>query len=376
MARTCFSISFYCRESKVNKDGLSPLEMCININQQRLFLNLPVKFPPKEFNKKRRPAYMEDLLAQYRIKTNEIMADLMAEGLPITASTLRESLRTGGTKSKTIKDLTTEYLEYIKPRVGKSMGKDVYRKYELVALYLCDKLGSNKELATITNMDMSNIYESLKNDFMPSTSAGYMTKVKTIITYAVDNGLMKKNPTNLIKLERTTPKIEYLTQEDIQAIKDLDLSEYPRLEKVRDLMLFQASIGTAYCDMVDFTWNNVKEIDGLYIYTNNRHKTGVEFTAVILPNGLEVLKKYNYRLPLISNQKYNKYMKEIQTLAGIDTYITSHILRKSYATYLLNEGVNISVVAKCLGHSNTNITQRCYAKTTDRLMVNEFKKIG
>lgn len=375
MARTTFSISFYCRESKANKDGLSPLELSININQQRLFLNLPSKFPPKDFNKKRKPAYIEDLLTQYRIKVNEVMAELMAEGLPITANVLREYLKSGGTKSKTIKNLVEEYLDYISPRVGSSMGKNVYRKYELVGDYMMDKLGSDKELTTITSADMVRLYESLKTDFMPSTSSGYMTKVKTIIGYAMDNGYIKKNPLGSIKVERTQPKIEYLTEGELLKIKNLDLSDYPRLEKVRDLMLFQASIGTAYCDLIGFSMNDVEVVDGMYIYTSKRQKTGIEFTAVILPMGLEVLEKYDNNIPLISNQKYNQYMKEIQKKAGVKTYITSHILRKTYATYLLNSGVNISVVARCMGHSNTLITQRCYAKTTDEFVVNEIGRV-
>lgn len=375
MARTTFSISFYCRESKANKDGLSPLELSININQQRLFLNLPSKFPPKDFNKKRKPAYIEDLLTQYRIKVNEVMAELMAEGLPITANVLREYLKSGGTKSKTIKNLVEEYLDYISPRVGSSMGKNVYRKYELVGDYMMDKLGSDKELTTITSADMVRLYESLKTDFMPSTSSGYMTKVKTIIGYAMDNGYIKKNPLGSIKVERTQPKIEYLTEGELLKIKNLDLSDYPRLEKVRDLMLFQASIGTAYCDLIGFSMDDVEVVDGMYIYTSKRQKTGIEFTAVILPMGLEVLEKYDNNIPLISNQKYNQYMKEIQKKAGVKTYITSHILRKTYATYLLNSGVNISVVARCMGHSNTLITQRCYAKTTDEFVVNEIGRV-
>lgn len=375
MARATFSISFYCRESKANKDGLSPLELSININQQRLFLNLPSKFPPKDFNKKRKPAYIEDLLTQYRIKVNEVMAELMAEGLPITANVLREYLKSGGTKSKTIKNLVEEYLDYISPRVGSSMGKNVYRKYELVGDYMMDKLGSDKELTTITSADMVRLYESLKTDFMPSTSSGYMTKVKTIIGYAMDNGYIKKNPLGSIKVERTQPKIEYLTEGELLKIKNLDLSDYPRLEKVRDLMLFQASIGTAYCDLIGFSMDDVEVVDGMYIYTSKRQKTGIEFTAVILPMGLEVLEKYDNNIPLISNQKYNQYMKEIQKKAGVKTYITSHILRKTYATYLLNSGVNISVVARCMGHSNTLITQRCYAKTTDEFVVNEIGRV-
>ena len=47
-----FCISFYCRKSKMNKNGLSPLELSIVINQERILLNLPSRLNPKHFNKK------------------------------------------------------------------------------------------------------------------------------------------------------------------------------------------------------------------------------------------------------------------------------------------------------------------------------------
>jgi site-specific recombinase XerD len=90
---------------------------------------------------------------------------------------------------------------------------------------------------------------------------------------------------------------------------------------------------------------------------------------------LKILEKYDGRLPIISNQKYNTYLKEIQKLARIETVITSHLLRKTYAHTLLNNGVNISVVAKCLGHTNTIITQRTYARPTDTFVASEVGKM-
>ena len=69
-AKTTFSINYYCRKSRQNKNGQAPLELCMNINGERVFINLPTKFSPAEFNKKRIPAHIEELLNQYRIKVN------------------------------------------------------------------------------------------------------------------------------------------------------------------------------------------------------------------------------------------------------------------------------------------------------------------
>ena len=81
MQRTTFSITYYCRDSKKNKQGQAPLEMCININQERLFVNLPTKLSPKVFRKRRKPVEIEELLTQYRVKVSEINSSTMESKL-------------------------------------------------------------------------------------------------------------------------------------------------------------------------------------------------------------------------------------------------------------------------------------------------------
>ena len=366
MSNTTFSTTYYCRNSKANKAGVAPLELCIVINQQRVFINLPVKFSPKEFAKKRRPADIEQIITQYRIRVNEIIADMMQQHQPITAASLKSWLQTGGTKTYTLAMLCKEFLAQL------NCSPKIYRKYELAMDFIMDNMGESTELTSI-NVGMANkLYASMKEKFLSSTSAGYMTKAKSLFQYAMDFGKIKINPCNGIKISKGTPTISYLSNDDISKIKALRLEDYDRLNKVRDLLLFQCSTGMAYCDLVQFDNGMVTEINGVHTYTNNRQKTGIEFTTVILPMGIDVLNKYDGALPLISNQKYNAYLKEIQKLAGVKTTITTHLLRRTYATRLLNANVNLYVIAKALGHSTVQITQKHYAKTTDNFVVEEI----
>ena len=50
-------------------------------------------------------------------------------------------------------------------------------------------------------------------------------------------------------------------------------------------------------------------------------------------------------------------MKKYTKLAGIDRNITPHMFRHSFATYLIEEGVDISCVKEILGHSSIKTTQ-------------------
>ena len=95
--------------------------------------------------------------------------------------------------------------------------------------------------------------------------------------------------------------------------------------------------------------------EGRYYIHDTRRKTGVCYTAVILEEGVEVLKKYNFRLPLIGNHKLNVYLKTIRDICGIDKPIFSHVARHTYATRCLNRGIRLEVVARLLGHKTTKL---------------------
>ena len=70
-------------------------------------------------------------------------------------------------------------------------------------------------------------------------------------------------------------------------------------------------------------------------------------------------------MPLYSNQKFNEYLKEIATAAGIEKNITTLTARHSYATYLLSEkGLSMDIVSAMLGHTSTKHT-KVYAKMLD-----------
>ena len=113
--------------------------------------------------------------------------------------------------------------------------------------------------------------------------------------------------------------------------------------------------------------------NGQYYIHDKRNKTGVFYTAVILEEGVEILQKYNFMLPILGNHKLNVYLKTIRDICGIDKPIFSHVARHTYATRCLNRGIRLEVVAKLLGHSTTRITQH-YAKLLKGNILSEVQE--
>jgi integrase/recombinase XerD len=58
-------------------------------------------------------------------------------------------------------------------------------------------------------------------------------------------------------------------------------------------------------------------------------------------------------------------LKRIGARAGLSRKLTPHTLRRTFGSYLLNKGVRLKVVSRLLGHANTAITERAYARLED-----------
>lgn len=85
------------------------------------------------------------------------------------------------------------------------------------------------------------------------------------------------------------------------------------------------------------------------------------YVSRLLPPAVEVLQRNAFRLPQVSNQKYNAVLKNLGEAAGLRKRLTSHMARHTFATWALHHGVPIEIVSRMLGHTDITMTQR-YAK--------------
>ena len=148
-----------------------------------------------------------------------------------------------------------------------------------------------------------------------------------------------------------------------------------RLQRVKDCFVFSCYTGLSYVDVKELTEGNIVQgIDGRYWIYTKRQKTDERVKVPLLPKALEIIEKYrgiqeregmNRLLPISSNQKVNKYLKEIAEMCNISKNITFHVARHTFATtVMLSNGVPIETVSKLLGHSKLTTTQ-LYARVVE-----------
>ena len=363
--RATLSVNFYCRPSKV-KSGEAPIELGVNVDGTRFFVNLPRKCKPKDLPKQK--DYTSAV--ESRIRDYELWC--LTRGKKITADGVREFIRNGwSVPAENIRYWVDEYLDYIEK---KNICQSVKNKHRTVLMQFLDVCGISMDdsLDAITPVKIRTFQEYLNSNYKKSSISGMLQKLKGSLQFAVEHQLLEKNPWN-IRIKRYEPDIQTITFEEYDRIKALDLRWCERLERVRDLWVFSCNTGLAYGDTQALQPSDFKTNEkGQYYIQKGRCKTGVQFTVVVLPDALEIAKKYGFQLPSISNQKMNSYLVEIKDLAHVETHLTTHRARHFYARLLLNRfHFPLEIVARCLGHTNTKQSAH-YAKLFNSTVFDAF----
>lgn len=194
---------------------------------------------------------------------------------------------------------------------------------------------------------------------------------------AIDEGLLRRNPYKWINIEKKKESLgldKCLTPKEF---KKLRCAKMPTesLEKVRDLFVFQTYTCLRYSDLRRFDSKQVVIVNGTKVYRCTQKKTKKPATIPLLQPALDVLHKYGGQLPVISNVKYNAYLKVVAQAAKLDYKLSTHWARHTGATMLLNEGIDMKIVTKVCGHSSTRITEQIYAKLLDETVVNAVQEV-
>lgn len=369
--RQTFSVAFYCRESKVTRHGTAAVEMSLIINGRRSFMSLPMKMRPSEFQNlysQRRSNQLKEFCQLYERKVNEAVRLILENGKPLTPETVKSVMLNGIQNSYKLSEMFREHLSLVAEKTRGGLTLSTYRKYEL-AFGEFLKSATDKEAKSVTNSDVEKFITHLNLTHQPATVRGYLNKVKSAYLQAIRDDKLRNNPFAGIKIRNPRSKIEILTEEEYEAIRDKRF-DIPRLEKVRKLFVLACNCGLAYADLMLLTADDVREKDGVRYIQKCRKKTGVEYTAVILEDGIGILGEIDGLK--LSNQKCNSYLAEIQDLCRIKHHLTMHKARHFYVTTLLRRNINPEIVRQCAGHSKLSMTQR-YLHIMSDDVINAFK---
>ncbi|MFC2131095.1 phage integrase SAM-like domain-containing protein [Bacteroidota bacterium] len=234
----------------------------------------------------------------------------------------------------------------------------------------------------------------LYNDIgvLTNTAGKHIKTLKTFMNYATKRGINEnKLFREFKKLQIEVDKI-YLSEEETQALIDLDLSKRPGMKRTRDQFILQCYTGMRFSDLMNFKPENIRQ-GHIFIRTL---KTKEEVKISITKPIEKLLKNFpNYKIEKISIQNLNENLKALGKEAGIDAptlqvnyrgntrierivpkymLITTHTARRTFITIADKNGVRVSVIKRVTGIRDDR-TLRKYIKITDKDIAIEMDKM-
>ncbi|KRL79750.1 site-specific integrase [Ligilactobacillus equi] len=256
-----------------------------------------------------------------------------------------------------------------------------YDNYELNWRWL-KKLAPDLKLKDLTRLEYQNIINKFAETHEKVTVADFHNRVKPAILDAVDDDLLRKNPTRKTIIKGIPPipkKRKYMDSFELKLfINELDLPKHKL--NIDWLLLLISKTGVRLSEALgvtkedfDFT-NQVLIINKTWAYKEGggfvptKNKSSVrkiridwklmnQFMGLIedIPEGVPI---FCYKKPMY-NSTINNRIKRLCKKLNIAP-ISVHGLRHTHASLLLYNGVSVASVARRLGHADINTTQSVY----------------
>lgn len=363
-----YTINFACATSKCDANGLAKIQIWVNVNGQRKTAYLDFKTKPQTFKKQ----LLQKSCNNVNVFCNQIRNKIDAYYISnpnVTIDEIMQFIKDGFVAKQTIytlEMLCNDFMKLQSKRAESEITIRTYNKYKLVIDRLYDVVDKNTPATYVTNNDIVLFKQNLINTYhyQNETLVGYMKKLKSVFEWAVLNDKIHKNPFMDIKISRKVKDVVCLTSIELMAIEQLKF-DIDRLNYVKDIFLFSCYTGLSFCDLSTLTKADIQCTGDVHYIKRNRAKTDVQYIVPLSTKAMNLLEKYNYNLPVKSNQKTNAYLKEIGDMAGIKKNLHFHLGRHTALTMMLSNGVPIEIVAKIAGHKNIRQTQH-YAKVAEQ----------
>ena len=213
---------------------------------------------------------------------------------------------------------------------------------------------------------------STEQTMAQQTVASYMKCLKVYIHDAMLHEMIDSDPSEGLKIKRgESEPNRWLTEAEVKKIEKTPMPS-GSLQRVKDRFLIQCYTGLSYSDLMDLNIDKIDDVDGTPVIIGNRIKTGEPYTIAVLPEIKEILEKYNYQIPKITDEQYNVRLKVIAETAGINKRLASHWARRTFACIMINRGVRAETLAQMMGHSDMRTTMEFYARMKKETVVNEM----
>jgi site-specific recombinase XerD len=395
-----FSLVVYISRTKTKKNGEVPVLMKININGERVVMQLQRSVHPNNWDSTRAKVigrthearefnvYIDSVLTRTRQKYSE----LLTLHDTVTPQLLRDAvLGVNTAKPKMIIEIWEDHIEGLRKLIGKESTVATCQKYNAAKNHFSNYLkiyykASDVPIKSIDHFMITQFAMYLKTEkgCNYNTATKFLQNLKRITFSCIRHGWLLKDPFVGISLAMKEVDRPYLTEAELKNLMEFT-SDIDRLVKVRDFFVFSCYTGLAYIDLYKLRKKEIEKNTLGYWIKTRRQKTGGKTSVLLIGVAMQIINKYtvlddlnddDHVLPIMSNQKMNAYLKELADVCGITKNLSFHVARHTFATTItLTNGVPIESVSKMLGHKNIKSTQH-YARIVDEKVGEDMLKLS
>ncbi|WP_417785486.1 tyrosine-type recombinase/integrase [Tenacibaculum sp.] len=195
------------------------------------------------------------------------------------------------------------------------------------------------------------------------------------------------------KPKRVLTREEALSFEDIKTLYSFTCED-DRLNKIKDVFIFQCLTGMRYGELKRVNKRTINN-NGCVILKEEKDSSKPTREIPLVSISKSILEKYNYELPLISNQKQNDYIKDILKEAGFTNEveytrtkgveqkifikpfykrISTHTARRTFITIMRNRGIADKTIMSISGHKDLK-TFNMYHQVDNNAKIDAVKSV-
>jgi len=390
-------ILFLLQKVRQNKRGECPIRCRITYAKKRKEFSIGFFINPKYWNNKAQEAqphnkdndFINTQLSLIKQQINQAFLFLQVNNSVFDVEDIMLQYKGKNIKSqKTLLEVFTIHNSKMDKLVGIEYTQSTMNKFIEAKSHTQDFIHNKYKRSDVLLESLSmkfiedfDFYLKSKKGHKQITINKSIQRVRKIIKLAIAEGYLQKDPFLMYKPKKYERKVVYLDTKELTRLEEYSFAQ-TRLSQVRDMFVFCCYTGLAYAEMSALSIEHIiKGFDGNEWIHMYRKKTNAEVSVPLLPKAKAILARYmdisdELLLPVISNQKFNSYLKEIAEIVGIDKRLTHHIARKTFATtVLLYNDVPMEIVSELLGHSKLDITQRHYAKVVQKKVSEHIQKL-
>jgi integrase/recombinase XerD len=233
-------------------------------------------------------------------------------------------------------------------------------------LELFKRVVGDREVESIKTADLMLFRTSL--ECSPSLINRRISALNTFFNFLVDMEVIKGNPVKpSLRIKKVKQKVpEALTHEEVEKVL-----EAAKKRGHRDYLIVKTILycGLRVSELLSLTPENIVEVKGrkvLRIVGKGNKERFVPLPGSLAEELMELSKKAGGgRLFPLSYQGVRYIFNKLQEETGIRLH--PHKLRHTFATILVDKGVDIRIIQAFLGHASPTTSAR-YAKVRDEVM--------